>query len=74
MMYGVGGSEDTPEDAETGKVKPLLLSEVIIHLCIGLLTEIEAKTGLFPIELNEGFCRPSDTVASVTFERSCPIN
>lgn len=73
MMDGVGGSEDTPEDVETGKVKPLLLSEVNVHLCSGLVTEIEAKTGLFPRELDECFCRPSDTAASVTFNRSCPI-
>jgi hypothetical protein len=27
MMVGVGGSEDTPEDVETGNVNPVLLSE-----------------------------------------------
>ena len=74
MMDGVGGSEDKPEDEETGKLKPVLLSEVNIHLCSGLLTDIDAKTGLFPKELDECFSRSSDTEASVTFERSCPIN
>lgn len=54
MMDGVQGSEDTPENAETGKVKPVLLSKVDIHRCSGLLTEIEAKTDLFLMEL-QGF-------------------
>ncbi|KAH1067766.1 hypothetical protein J1N35_032753 [Gossypium stocksii] len=54
MMDGVQGSEDTPEDAEIGKVKPVLLSKVDIQRCSGLLTEIEAKTGLFLTEL-QGF-------------------
>lgn len=33
MMVGVGGSEFTPEDAETGKVNPeVVLSEDNAHL------------------------------------------
>lgn len=47
-MDGVGGSERTPEDVETGKVNPVLLSEETIHFEAGLSTEILGKTGLLP--------------------------
>lgn len=47
-MDGVGGSENTPLDAETGKLKPVLLSEENVHFQFGLPTEIEGKTDLVP--------------------------
>lgn len=47
-MDGVGGSENTPVDEETGKLKPVLLSEENVHLRSGLPTEIEGKTCLVP--------------------------
>lgn len=50
MMDGVGGSENTPEDAETGKVNPAVLSDENAHLWAGLLTKMEDKTGLVPTE------------------------
>ena len=56
MMVGVGGSEFTPEVAETGKVNPeVVLSEDNAHLWSGLPTVIEDKTGLFPEEWVGGF-------------------
>lgn len=45
-MDGVGGSESTPEDVETGKVNPELLSEESFHLESGLSMDILCKTGL----------------------------
>lgn len=48
MIEGVGGSDDTPEDAETGKVNPELLSEENVHLWLGLSTLIEGSTGFVP--------------------------
>lgn len=46
MMDGVGGSENTEEDVDTGKVNPELLSDAEFHLDSGFLIEIGGKTGL----------------------------
>lgn len=54
MMDGVGGSENTEEDAETGKVNPELLSEAKVHFESGLLMEIEGNNGLLTEELKRG--------------------
>ena len=57
MMEGVGGSENTEEDVETGKVNPEPLSDADVHLesGIGFLMEIGVKTGLLAEELERGF-------------------
>lgn len=53
-MEGVGGSKNTEEDAETGKVNPEPLSDPEVHLDTGFLTVIGAKTGLLAAELVRG--------------------
>lgn len=69
IIDGVGGSDSTLEEIETGKVKPellllislLLLFVVIVLLNVnvvlesGLLMEIEAKRGLEVEEVVGGF-------------------
>lgn len=47
VMEGVGGSERTPEVAETGKVKPGPLSEETACKS-GFLIEIDGNEGLIP--------------------------
>jgi len=53
MMDGVGGSENTEEEVETGKVNPEPLSDVTVHLDSGFLIEIGGKTGLMVAGLVE---------------------
>lgn len=70
-MDGVGGSESTPEDVETGKVNPELLSEENFHLESGLSMKILDKTGLANEETDGGFFWRFDNREEVIFVTSC---
>lgn len=63
---GVGGSKNTPVDAETGKVNPSVLSDGDIHLWAGLLLEMEDKEGLVPTEWDEGLSQCAHKLVNTT--------
>lgn len=72
-MDGVGGSDNTPEGVETGKVNPELLSEEFFHLESSLSMEMLDKTGLADEETDGGFVWRFGNKEEAIFVTFCQI-